>query len=76
MVCITPHLAIEAIAYVFIAMAGVFLSRGLARHGIRSRKFTQVGLAVLRFVGAAVIALVLAAVLESELAPKLVAVMF
>ncbi len=73
---ILPHLALEAMAYVLAAMAGVFLSRGLRRHGIDSDAFRQVGLAVSRIALAGALLLCVAAAVEAWITPRLVALLF
>jgi hypothetical protein len=64
-----PHLIAEALAYVAAAMAGVFLSRALARHRLDSETFARAGRAVLGILIVGLGLLALAAALESALAP-------
>jgi len=75
-VCIIPHLFAEALAYILVAMSGVFLSKGLAKYSLSSKEFTQVGGAVLRIALMAVVILVVAGALEAYLAPVLVTALF
>jgi len=75
-VCIIPHLFAEALAYILVAMSGVFLSKGLAKYSLSSKEFTQVGGAVLRIAGMSMIILVVAGALEAYLAPVLVTALF
>ena len=74
--CILPHLALEAAAYVVIAMAGVFTSRGVARHALDSPELVQVGAAVLQIISAGALLLALAAAVEAWGAPALVTTLF
>ena len=76
MVSILPHLVLEAIAYILVAMSGVFLSKAITKYAISSDEFLQVGTAVLKIAGAAVAILVLAAAVEARLAPVLVDTLF
>ena len=73
---ILPHLVLEASAYVLAAMSGVFLSRGLRRHALGSDTFYQVGMAVLRILGVAVLLLCLAGGVEAFITPRLVELLF
>lgn len=76
MVCIGPHLALEAVAYVLAAMSGVFLSKALGKYRIRSAEFRQVSGAVIKvgLVGTGI--LVIASLVESLLAPAMVGLIF
>jgi len=71
LVCILPHLVSEAVAYVLVAMAGVFTSLGLARHKIGSDSFMQVTRAILNIFLYAIAWLCLAAAIEAYGAPWL-----
>lgn len=75
-VCISPHLVLEALGYVLIAMGGVFLSRCLERHELGSASFNRVALAVLKIFSGGVAVVMLAAAVESVLAPALVRALF
>lgn len=72
MICVLPHLVLEVVAYVLVAMAGVFLHKALRRYQLTSARFARVGRAVLVLVAIAAVALGAAAVAESRLAPWLV----
>jgi len=74
--CIFPHLLLEACGYVLVAMAGVFLSKGLQKYEIGSPRFNQVGLAVLRIVLLSVLFLGVASVVEAWVAPALIRRLF
>ena len=74
--CILPHLALEAVAYVLGAMAGVFLSRALGKYKIRFAEFRQVTDAVLKVGLVGVGGLIIASLLESPLAPAMVQLLF
>jgi hypothetical protein len=74
--CIFPHLLLEASGYVLVAMAGVFLSKGLQKYEIGSPRFNQVGMAVLRIVILAVAFLGVASVVEAWVAPALIHLLF
>ena len=67
--CILPHLVVEAIAYILIAMSGVFLSRAITRYSWSSEAFSQVGAAVLNILMLATVLLAIAGALESFWAP-------
>lgn len=73
---ILPHLLFEAVAYVLVAMAGVFLSKALEKYPIGSAPFRQVGRAVGRLVAVGALTLAAAAALEAWVAPRLVAALF
>ena len=68
--CILPHLVVEAIAYILIAMSGVFLSRATTRYSWSSEAFAQVGAAVLNILMLAVVLLAIAGALEAFWAPR------
>jgi len=68
--CILPHLIVEAIAYILIAMSGVFLSRALTRYSWNSEAFLQVGGAVLNILLMATVLLAVAGALEAFWAPR------
>jgi hypothetical protein len=71
LVCILPHLVSEAVAYVLVAMAGIFTSLGLARHKIGSDSFMQVTRAILNIFLYSVAWLCAAAAVEAYGAPGL-----
>lgn len=73
---ILPHLVLEALAYVLVAMCGVFTSRGVARHKLSSPQFLQVAKAILRILATAFAVLAAAAAVEAWLAPALVDALF
>ena len=74
--CIFPHLFLEALAYVLVAMGGVFLSKALGKYKVDSSRFAQVGGAILRVVLTSMALLVLASAVEAVLAPTLVEWLF
>jgi hypothetical protein len=74
--CITPHLLLEALGYVLVAMAGVFLSRALERHELASAAFNRVALAVLGICAVGVGVILLASAVESLVAPALIRALF
>ena len=76
LVCILPHLLLEAAAYVLVAMSGVFLSKAVAKYNLDSPEFMQVGAAVLRIAGFAFGILLVAVAVEAWLAPALVEMLF
>ena len=76
MVCIFPHLVTEAVGYILIAMAGVFLSRAVTRYSFQSNAFLQVGGAVLNILIAGFLMLLLGAALEAFWAPRAIQFMF
>lgn len=69
---ILPHLVLEATAYVFAAMSGVFLSRGIRRHEMSSEAFAQVGNAVIRILIGSILLLCIAMLVEAYITPRLV----
>jgi len=73
---IFPHLFLEAIAYILIAMAGVFLSKALQKYELGSTRFNQVALAVGKIGLLAAIVLVVASLVESIVAPALIRTLF
>ena len=75
-VCILPHLVLEAVAYILVAMSGVFLSKALTKYSLGSAEFLQVGSAVLRIFWMSMAVLVAAALVEAYLAPELIELLF
>jgi len=73
---IFPHLFLEAVAYILVAMSGVFLSKAVQKYEVGSQKFLQVGGAVLRIALLAVTVLVVASVVEALVAPTLIDLLF
>ncbi len=73
---IFPHLFLEAIAYILIAMAGVFLSKSLQKYELGSKPFNQVAMAVARIGALALAVLVTASVVEAMVAPALIDLFF
>lgn len=69
MIAILPHLALEALAYVLASLAAIFASRALVRYGPRDARLGQVMLACAGILAASLLALSLAALLESSFAP-------
>ena len=65
LICILPHLVSEAIAYVLVAMAGVFTSLVLERHKVGSDSFMQVTQAILNIFIHALVWLCFAALVEA-----------
>jgi hypothetical protein len=76
LVCILPHLILEALSYILIAMSGVFLSKAIQKYALASPQFAQVGGAVIRISLLALGILVLASILETQVAPVFVSVLF
>ncbi|MBM4396830.1 MAG: stage II sporulation protein M [Deltaproteobacteria bacterium] len=75
-VAIFPHLLLEAVSYVLVALAGVFLSKAIRKHKPGTPAFRQVGLASARIGGAGLAMLAVACVLEAQLAPALISALF
>lgn len=73
---IIPHLFLEAVAYILIAMAGVFLSKAIQKYEVGSKQFNQVMGAVFRIVVLATVVLVIASVVEALVAPALIGLLF
>ncbi len=63
---ILPHLLLESMAYVLVAMTGVFLSRGIQRHAVGSPELRRVLDASAAVAGLAVLTLVAASAWESQ----------
>ncbi len=76
LVVIVPHLAPEALAYVLVATAGVFLSKTVARYEWGSPQFRQAGGASVRILGAGLGLLALASLVEAWAAPALIRILF
>ena len=68
-----PHLVLEALATILAAMAGVFLSLGVARYELRSGRLWRVLRAVLVILAVAFMTAAFAALLEAVLSPWRVA---
>jgi hypothetical protein len=68
-VAVFPHLVIEGAADVVVALAGIFASKGLLSYELNDKRFARVLGAVLRLLFVAVIALGVAAIVETRLAP-------
>ena len=66
-----PHLVIEGAADVVVALAGIFASKGLLSYDLNDKKLGRVLGAVLRLLFVAVIALGVAAIVETRFAPLL-----
>jgi len=75
-VSIFPHLLLEAVGYVLVAMAGVFLSKALQKYEVGSARFNQVTVAVAKLSVLAALTLVLAGVVEACVAPALIGLFF
>ncbi len=73
---IFPHLLLEAIGYVLVAMAGVFLSKALQKYEVGSPRFNQVVVAVGKLAGLASLIVALAGVVEAYVAPALIRLLF
>jgi len=73
---IFPHLLLEAIAYILIAMNGVFLSKALQKYDIGSSKFNQVAMAVVRLGVLSLVFLVVASAVEALVAPAMISLFF
>lgn len=72
MAACTPHMAAEGVAYVTAGLAGVFLSRGVMRHGIDSPVLHSILLSVMWMMLGALGLVVLAAAWEANVAGLLV----
>ena len=68
-VAVFPHLVIEGAADVVVALAGIFASKGLLSYELNDKRLARVLGAVLRLLFVAVIALGVAAIVETRLAP-------
>ena len=75
-ISIFPHLLLEAIGYVLVAMAGVFLSKALQKYEVASQQFNQVAVAVGKLSVLAAVTVALAGVVEAYLAPALIGLLF
>ncbi len=64
-----PHVAFESGAYVLAALAGIFVSKALAKHGLDSVAFRSVAASSVGLLFLAVAALALAAICEAMYAP-------
>jgi len=73
MMAVTPHMTLEAIAYVLAGLSGVFWSRGVERHDLTSESMGAVmrSVVVMMAIGVALVAL--GAAVETSVAPALVA---
>lgn len=71
-VSILPHLLLEAVAYVLMAMAGVFLHRALRRYEAGSARFRRVAVAAASLAALGVVVLLVAAAVEAHAAPWLI----
>ena len=70
-VAVFPHLVIEGAADVVVALAGIFASKGLLSYDLSDERLGRVLGAVLRLLLVAVIALGVAAIVETRFAPLL-----
>ncbi len=73
---IGPHLVLEAIAYILVAMSGVFLSKAIVKYRYDSEEFLQVGSAVLKIFWMSLLVLILAAGVEATVAPFMIDLLF
>jgi len=76
MICILPHLLLEALGYVLIAMAGVFASKALVKYRLESDALHTVIRAAAGIAAVALCCVFLAALTESFVAQTLVAWLF
>ena len=70
-VAVFPHLVIEGAADVVVALAGIFASKGLLSYDLSDERLGRVLGAVLRLLLVAVVALGVAAIVETRFAPLL-----
>ena len=75
-VSIFPHLLLEAVGYVLVAMAGVFLSKSLQKYEVGSARFNQVAVAAGKLVVLASGMVALGGVVEAVVAPALIGLLF
>jgi len=73
---IFPHLLLEAVGYVLVAMAGVFISKALQKYEVGSDQFNQVAMAVGKLAVLAGLVVALAGVVEAYVAPALISILF
>jgi len=65
MACVSPHMILEALAYILAAIAGSVLSRDFLKEKIESYNFTQIVLCNFVLLAIALIVLILAAAVET-----------
>ena len=75
-VSIFPHLLLEAVGYVLVAMAGVFLSKALQKYEVGSDRFNRVAVAAGKLVVMAAGMVALAGMVEAWVAPALIGLFF
>jgi hypothetical protein len=63
---VTPHLVLEASAYVVAAMVGIFTAKAFEKYGLRDERFARVMVASLSLVLAGMLLLVAAAAVEAS----------
>lgn len=71
LVVVGPHLVLEGAADVLVALAGIFASKGLLSYAMSDPRLHRVAAAVVRLLVVAVLLLAIAAVLETQVAPRL-----
>ena len=71
MATVTPHMAIEACAYVIAGFAGVFVSKGILKHELDSDVMLSIGKTILVMMALAAMLVVIGALWESQVAPIL-----
>ena len=74
MACILPHITLEALGYILMALSGIAITRGLARVAAVKTGGKRLATSIGILCTGGILAIVVAAVLEVTLAPKLLSI--
>lgn len=76
LLCISPHLIIEATGYILCSMSGFFISKGITRYKFLSNQFLQILKSFISLFISSLALIVTASFIESNLTPKLISIFF
>lgn len=74
--CIAPHLIIEATGYILCSMSGLFISKGITRYKILSDQFLQILKSFIFLFAVSILFIIAASLVEASLTPKLISIFF
>lgn len=74
--CISPHLIIEATGYTLCGMSGLFISKGITRYKFLSDQFFQISKSFISLFISSLLLIITASFIESNLTPRLVSFFF
>jgi hypothetical protein len=74
--CISPHLSVEALGYILCSMSGFFISKGITKYDLGSFEFKRALKASSVILLISIMLILLSAFLESVLTSKLISIFF